>query len=444
MKEKIFRKGTLKRYFAMLLMATLVLSGIPIQEVRAEDNKVLTCSAHNGIPHWKNTGGEYNANYFTGTYYGATGAVENVGWWANKTKFQETQPGNTADDSWWYFSDDKYYSCNGTHIIPHTHGSWGYTAEGATLTAECKADGDCDLTDNKVSLTLSASDPNYDGSAATIDIGTDDEITAWEAAELTVPTEISYEKADGTPLEAAPTTVGNYVAKVSPVGEEVTEANTAKVSFEIIPIAVTGISLDKTSMDLAKNATSALTATVSPANATNKTVTWSTSNENVATVRNTGVVTAVGSGVAVITAECGDFSVECAVTVYANTYTLTVPATAEAAGAGFNAVGNVNVKGNIAGDKKIVVKASGSDNNTFKSTTVSTTVGYTIVKGNAAEKTEIPAAGLEFSNADVNTETGTSVAVGIIVNEADYIKADDGDYTTTVTWKASLSSVSAE
>lgn len=57
-----------------------------------------------------------------------------------------------------------------------------------------------------------------------------------------------------------------------------------------------------------------LSASVSPSNATNKTVTWSTSDESVATVEN-GVVTAVGAGTATITATAGGKSANVEITV---------------------------------------------------------------------------------------------------------------------------------
>jgi len=62
-----------------------------------------------------------------------------------------------------------------------------------------------------------------------------------------------------------------------------------------------GVSLDKTSLTLTVGKTAKLTATVSPANAPNKVVTWSTSDSSVATVVGAGNVSAVGEGTATIT-----------------------------------------------------------------------------------------------------------------------------------------------
>ena len=68
-----------------------------------------------------------------------------------------------------------------------------------------------------------------------------------------------------------------------------------------------------------------LTATVAPENATNKSVTWSSSDDTVATVSPTGEVTAVGAGSATITVTTvdGSFTASCAVTVSAATVAVT-------------------------------------------------------------------------------------------------------------------------
>ncbi|GHT79129.1 hypothetical protein AGMMS50262_22500 [Bacteroidia bacterium] len=82
-----------------------------------------------------------------------------------------------------------------------------------------------------------------------------------------------------------------------------------------VPIAVTDISLDKTTLTLVADNDYTLTATVLPANATDKTVTWTSSNTNVATVTQQGKVTAVTAGTVTITAEAGNKAATCEVTV---------------------------------------------------------------------------------------------------------------------------------
>ena len=83
-------------------------------------------------------------------------------------------------------------------------------------------------------------------------------------------------------------------------------------------VAVTGVTLNVSSGTLNPGGSVALTATVIPADANNKTVTWTSSNTSVATVSN-GVVTAVAVGSATITATTQDGG-------FTATYTLTVEA----------------------------------------------------------------------------------------------------------------------
>lgn len=93
-------------------------------------------------------------------------------------------------------------------------------------------------------------------------------------------------------------------------------ASDVTVTATFTPIAVTGVSLNKTSTSISVGETETLTATVVPANALNTAVTWTSSNTDVATVAN-GVVTAEAAGSATITVTTtdGSFTATCAVTV---------------------------------------------------------------------------------------------------------------------------------
>ena len=80
-------------------------------------------------------------------------------------------------------------------------------------------------------------------------------------------------------------------------------------------VAVTGVNLSENNLELiAGGSTATLTATVLPENATDKTVSWSSSADAIATVKE-GVVTPVAEGTAKITAKAGTVTAECTVTV---------------------------------------------------------------------------------------------------------------------------------
>jgi len=113
-----------------------------------------------------------------------------------------------------------------------------------------------------------------------------------------------------------------------PAGAEIGEGafeGCDELPEEVIPIPVTGLTVEPTTLTLIEGDTMRLTATVLPANATDTTVTWSTDNPAVATVdAATGKVTAIAPGTATITALAivphspnGGITATCAVTVEA-------------------------------------------------------------------------------------------------------------------------------
>jgi len=92
---------------------------------------------------------------------------------------------------------------------------------------------------------------------------------------------------------------------------------TCAVTVKAATVAVTGVTLNKTEIELLEGDKFDLVATVEPSNATNKNVTWSSDDTKIATVDNTGKVTAVAKGttsIVVVTSEKG-FTKECKVVV---------------------------------------------------------------------------------------------------------------------------------
>jgi uncharacterized protein YjdB len=85
-------------------------------------------------------------------------------------------------------------------------------------------------------------------------------------------------------------------------------------------IAVTAVTIDEgDNLELERGETKQLNVTITPDNATDKSVTWSSDTASVATVDSTGLVTAIGVGNVTITVTSGEFSDSIIVTVYAHT-----------------------------------------------------------------------------------------------------------------------------
>ncbi len=91
---------------------------------------------------------------------------------------------------------------------------------------------------------------------------------------------------------------------------------TANCIVTVKNISVTGVSLNKSSITISLNNSETLTATISPSNASNKNVTWTSNDTSIATVNN-GVVTGIGLGntTITVTTEDGNKTASCSVEV---------------------------------------------------------------------------------------------------------------------------------
>lgn len=131
------------------------------------------------------------------------------------------------------------------------------------------------------------------------------EINENALANAVYPIEVSY-------------TRGNYDIydkDLNQVDFDTTVSGYVKVAF--VPVNVTGVSLDKRSLSMKTGENQTLIATVSPDDATDKSLVWTSSNEAVATVDENGFVTGIKEGTATITVTTADgsFTDSCEVTV---------------------------------------------------------------------------------------------------------------------------------
>ena len=118
-----------------------------------------------------------------------------------------------------------------------------------------------------------------------------DKSVTWSSSAASVATVDS----DGKVVAVAP---GSAVITATTVNGKTATCNVT-VEGDIMP---TGISISPSSLTLTVGQTGTLTATITPSNATNKTVNWSSSSSSVATVSSSGVVTAKAVGTTNITA----------------------------------------------------------------------------------------------------------------------------------------------
>lgn len=131
---------------------------------------------------------------------------------------------------------------------------------------------------------------------------TTDKTLVWSSSDITV---------------ASVDSEGNVTA-IS-VGEAIITATCGNVKttckVKVNPISASSITIDKTEIQLTIGDSDILTATVFPENTTDKTIVWSSSNPEVATVDKDGHVIAISKGETTITVSCGNVSVSCYVKV---------------------------------------------------------------------------------------------------------------------------------
>ena len=175
----------------------------------------------------------------------------------------------------------------------------GFTYNGKTYEASFKRDGDsyvlqttlADGLDASLQVVAGATADDPDNFIFTVVNKTTDETLLQvfiDTAEDTVEVKAADQK-----IAFSGVTVNGETVVMTP-DESSTADNT---------VYVTGAELDQATLDLSIGKTATLTCTITPANATDKTVTWTSSDEKIATVDANGKVTAVAKGKATITAE---------------------------------------------------------------------------------------------------------------------------------------------
>lgn len=175
---------------------------------------------------------------------------------------------------------------------------------------------------DKIPRTIPVSSITLDKSEASLTIGETLQLTATllpeEATDKSVTWSSSDEKVATVTAEGLVTAVGIGKAVITATTNDGTSLS-ATCEITVLPVYVTSVTLNYTeyAIETTKTKTFQLTSTVLPDNATDKSLTWETSDDTVATVSDNGLVTIWKAGYALITATANDGSgckAECLIT----------------------------------------------------------------------------------------------------------------------------------
>ena len=188
---------------------------------------------------------------------------------------------------------------------------------------------------------------------------------------------------------------------------------TCQVTVKKSAIPVESISLDQTSLSLISGESERLTATVKPDNATDKTVTWSSSNTSVVDVDQQGEVRAYESGTAVITAKAGDKSATCTVTVTVPVDRITLDRAAVSLKVGESVKLTATIKPADATDKTITWSSSNPAVAKVENGTVTAiSEGSAVITAKAGEKSAT--CSVTVKNPDEPDEPDEPSATGVV------------------------------
>ena len=325
----------------------------------------------------------------------------------------------------------------------------------ATITASAKGkDGDVKATCT-VKVTAAVTGVSLDRSDASLKVGESLTLTATVSPAEATKRDVTWSSSDTSVATVSDTGVVSAVK----AGSATITATTAEGGFKatcnvkVSAPSVTGVSLDRSEASLKVGESVALSATVSPSDASNRNVTWSSSDSSVASVDGSGVVSAAKAGKATITVttEDGGFKASCTVTVAApgvsgvsldqNDVSLsvgesvTLSATVSPDNASDRSVSWSSSDSSVATvSDKGAVKAVGGGTATITVTT--NDGGYSASCTARVSKPVIEVTGVSLDADDVSLSVGESFGLTATVKPSD--AADKG-----VSWSSSDSSVAS-
>ena len=212
-------------------------------------------------------------------------------------------------------------------------------------------------------------------------------------------------------------------------------------------IAVESITLNKSELALEKGDSETLVATVKPDDATNRSVTWSSSDDKVASIDQAGKITAIGGGEAIISAKAGEKTATCKVTVTVPIESISLDNTSLSLEEGQSATLVATVKPDDASDKTVSWGSSDEKIATVENGKVSAikegSVTITAAAGDkkatckvTVQKKVVVVASVSLSQTAITLYEGQSTTLVATVKP-------DNATDKTVTWSSSASEIAS-
>ncbi len=322
---------------------------------------------------------------------------------------------------------------NSGNVMAMVSGTATITATAGDKTAKCTIS----VTTPVTSVSLDRSSITLEEEQSTTLVATvspndaDDKTVTWESSNSSIASVDSngkvYAVKEGQAVVTA--TAGSKSASC-----------TVNVSKKVIP--VTSVSLDKTSLALIKGEAATLTATVNPSDATDKSATWSSSDATIASVDQSGKVTALAGGSVTIKAAAGEKFATCSVMITVPVSSVSLDKKTLSLIMGESATLTATVNPSDATDKTVTWSTSNASVATVTNGLVKATGGGTAtITVNASGKTAtctvnvaIPVSSITLNMSSVKLKQNETVQLSATVGPDD---ATD----KSVTWSSSDSSI---
>lgn len=272
------------------------------------DTVVVKTSADQGVTGWNGTKDATISTTESEWVRFTVGSASSSGWTlydsdaskyiaspsSNEFKYSTSGGTCSVDSSGHLSCNSRYLAINGTYI--RFYGSIGsYTPFFVYSVTGGGGSGSTPVYPTSISLSAESN---------SISIGATTQLTVGYTPSDTNVKNVTYTSSSESIATVSNTGLVTGVAQgsatITATAQTAEGTTTATTSITVTPIAVTSVSLSSNSETIKVGKTVTLTPTISPSNATNKNVTWTSSNTGVATVSG-GTVTGVSAGTATIT-----------------------------------------------------------------------------------------------------------------------------------------------